>query len=875
MKRKTLLTLSSIMLFLLICSSTRAAITDNNRLWYSMDNANTNTSFIYDISGNNYNATNHNLTLGQAGVLNNAIYTTGTASYANITGYNPFSGVNDFSFSIWVKPTQLTQQNILYDTTGAGYITYELQQDSASQKIQFCLWKEGGTVVCMNNPTIPTLNQWYHIVITYNSTNRNITMYTNGVYTISATGSAELSTITSGTGRLGIGGSPTGTGLFTGYLDEFAFFNRTINNIEILTLYNSGLGYDPYINVTPNYYINTATCYQEQANESTPCGGLNTGHYNPNQSLIEVGSAGNYFYMNYSKPSGAFSGFNLWQIKYGRLSTTNITIPSNCSTTSTVQLRVFSHLGQDYQASDPECEDNIGMWNVIGAVDNHTGDIAGGASGVSPNLAYDGDYLTNVSVGSEGIYSGIYWSSQKANAGALYEEGVYWGLSDQMNLSLRDIYGVYINNFNVSIALTNGTTINLFTTTGKISVYATTGTIINITFSQPTYGTVTYANKVFGTDYQINAKYNAFNISILDENNQSLINWTTVNVTILGNSYTATNSTTNGYALFSNMPYGEYKVTINAFNYSQKIYFITASEGTKVDYTARLSLASISDVYNFYIKNVNKNNIQGAILTLDRFYDTSYQTVAQCQSNLIGLCQLTAINGQDYLITVSADGFTSVSSAYTMTPDINNSIIYLSPTGGNPYSFNYNGVNYFVTPSENLIMLNGTYLYNFSITTNPANGYALDYTFVQYGGTITNNTACSNGCTATQQLDLSAVSTSAYFDVSYGWKITGGLYTNLTYHYYAYNGSFYPSTLYGAIHGLGDDFNPIWKAIVATFIIIIMAVLGMSLTGVPIVGIMSAMATLWIFAGFGWIPAVWAGLVSVIAIGTFLFTSRG
>ena len=93
----------------------------------------------------------------------------------------------------------------------------------------------------------------------------------------------------------------------------------------------------------------TIYCYQEFANVSTSCGGLNTGKYscegdwlggNPCENIfdgdfITFGSSPTldtgYFYVNYTKPVGAISS-SLWRIKEGGTldSTVDLPISSNC-----------------------------------------------------------------------------------------------------------------------------------------------------------------------------------------------------------------------------------------------------------------------------------------------------------------------------------------------------------------------------------------------------------------------------------------------------------------------------------------------------------------------------------------------------------------
>ncbi len=101
-------------------------------------------------------------------------------------------------------------------------------------------------------------------------------------------------------------------------------------------------------------------CYQETANVSTACGGLDTGNYscqgtwdaiqicenafNENYNDYAEGDANDaILYINYTKPSNALSS-SLWKVKDDS-ALVNISINSVCWEQSPLQLRVNSHLG--------------------------------------------------------------------------------------------------------------------------------------------------------------------------------------------------------------------------------------------------------------------------------------------------------------------------------------------------------------------------------------------------------------------------------------------------------------------------------------------------------------------------------------------------
>ena len=96
---------------------------------------------------------------------------------------------------------------------------------------------------------------------------------------------------------------------------------------------------------------NASICYQESANVSTACGGLNTGIYGSSGTWTNLSktydgdwdtygkttSADVFVYANYSKPTNSLNS-SLWQVK-DQDAIINLTIPNNCWSQSYLQFR--------------------------------------------------------------------------------------------------------------------------------------------------------------------------------------------------------------------------------------------------------------------------------------------------------------------------------------------------------------------------------------------------------------------------------------------------------------------------------------------------------------------------------------------------------
>jgi len=138
-----------------------------------------------------------------------------------------------------------------------------------------------------------------------------------------------------------------------------AYYNTT----QLIGSYNFSGGTDNstykwFRNDTLNTSGNGSACYQEYANRSINCGGLNTGAYlatgtwtasgnnsDGNWNTYGSGSGGStYYYVNYTIPTGAKSA--KWQKKTGTTpSTENKTILTTCMTTTKLQIRWQSNSG--------------------------------------------------------------------------------------------------------------------------------------------------------------------------------------------------------------------------------------------------------------------------------------------------------------------------------------------------------------------------------------------------------------------------------------------------------------------------------------------------------------------------------------------------
>jgi len=192
-------------------------------------------------------------------------------------------------------------------------------------------------------------------------------------------------------GNLAVGESKTfttaqiSTPQFESYTQPILFWStaRGMSGYDNSLIKQAGSG-KVSLTISPSGPI--VNCYQESANVSTACGGLNTGYY----SLSPY-----YFYSTYAKPVGATKD-SLWQVKFSNRAEENITVLDSCWSynPSTVQFRFFSK-GADSIGNPSvygQCYD--GGWKTITVVQTFPGGTRNSPGPGGNKFLYDGDWNT-------------------------------------------------------------------------------------------------------------------------------------------------------------------------------------------------------------------------------------------------------------------------------------------------------------------------------------------------------------------------------------------------------------------------------------------------------------------------------------------------
>ena len=163
----------------------------------------------------------------------------------------------------------------------------------------------------------------------------------------------------------------------------------------------------------------TIFCYQETANESTVCGGLDTGSYDFMESYGDDGG----LWINYTKPTNALYG-SKWLVKHGTLSPYNIVIPNQCweAYPNNIILKIISTgTGVLPTYTQPQCYNGT-SWIDIGETEYNP---SGGYFTLgNTNKLIDGDWNTRLAR----WVVGEWYSNSMAPEAYIYEEAMNWAI---------------------------------------------------------------------------------------------------------------------------------------------------------------------------------------------------------------------------------------------------------------------------------------------------------------------------------------------------------------------------------------------------------------------------------------------------------------
>lgn len=330
------------------------------------------------------------------------------ADYIFLGNPSSLSLGGNFTISAWINAGSETDyQTIVSKGTASATRNYWFALYSNGYlAIAFPNATTGGTCNLQDNTNLRNAG-WQYVVGGFNGTHCYV--YLNGIF--QASDPAGNPTITNHNATIGWQALSQARE-FNGSIDEVMIFNTSLTSAQILAIYNNqsarflATGTQDIINQSYMGIFNY--CYQEYANQTTDCGGLNTGSY---------WTENYYFNINYSKPSGFTSAD--WKVKFGDISTYNVTIPSDCFALNPLQLRFYSYeIVFTSGTSYGQCKNATNWKNITQISSGDSGDFAVGGL----NYPYDGNWDTAGAYADE-----IGWNDATGNTwSGIWEEGIYW-----------------------------------------------------------------------------------------------------------------------------------------------------------------------------------------------------------------------------------------------------------------------------------------------------------------------------------------------------------------------------------------------------------------------------------------------------------------
>ena len=309
--------MKKIFTFILLCLSlltlSYAGLTDQNRLYYTLD------SVLTESVGTGYTFTNGNSTVTNS--TNCGFNTCYAFNGVNqrLTQANELPNLNTtgFSMSFWLYERRHLSEDIFFTTYDYGTVNFIELRMRNGVPYSSIVTSGGGYSVELTGTNLSKTKYFY----TTTWKNNNLSLYINGVYKKSVATTGTISSANFGNGYT-LGGR---TGFyFAGNIDEFSYWSRGLSASEVTTLYNSGTyrqyPYSPLIinsitsqkgTLINNSYYNTTTLnFNVTTNQKTYKKYFL--RYFSNNTLISSGLLS----PNGSREYSSFKNLTLWQNKF-------------------------------------------------------------------------------------------------------------------------------------------------------------------------------------------------------------------------------------------------------------------------------------------------------------------------------------------------------------------------------------------------------------------------------------------------------------------------------------------------------------------------------------------------------------------------------
>jgi hypothetical protein len=634
-------------LFLTLLSVNTFASLNDSQFYYSNDNDKISGTTLID-SASNFNGTLvGSITTGVTGKINEAVQTGSSGGYID-TNYN--SVLTDYAVDFWIKcdVSDISAGDVVYAVRKNANDRLYLEFDS-SGRIRINDKRSGITAISSYTSSICDNTLKY---ITVNSEkNGDSKIYINTVEAVSvSTPNTNLDMaydLFIGASNFENGGASSQSNII---IDEFAFYNRTLNSSEISQRYNSGNGFNPFtpggsiVTNISNYYDTTNISIQVNASESTSLNYSLNGATN-----VSLGTTEQF---NFSIIGVEGQNNISFYFDDGNLTETFIvdTINPVINISNNLEFNSYSVDNEDvFNYSD----DNLGSCNVEYLGTNYT---------CLENITYSFNGNQTVKLYVEDL------------AGNQISENITVFINPYQYFRFYDtIRAKYVENVTFGNYTTNNSYISI--PTYDLGLGEHTLLFDSVGFERKNF-TIEFVN-----NSQINTTLNVspamLNINFFDESTRNSLS--NVDVEIRNstkiNTYSGVNSLTL-YSENSSNVLGELEITVSKENYSARTYSINLDPFSVVNLDVYLLESNSGNFIDFYIYDSTSQVEENALISIYQTINGSDRVIEQVLTDAGGYggVFIDTTKKNQYFI-VSKDGF--VQQQYEIRPTTTEYKVYL------------------------------------------------------------------------------------------------------------------------------------------------------------------------------------------------------
>ncbi len=423
-------------------------------------------------------------------------------------------------------------------------------------------------------------------------------------------------------------------------------------------------------------------CYQESANVSTSCGGLDNGSYyltpggfwTNGENVIDgdfntYGIAGvlGYALINYTRPNSALNE-SIWTFRVDD-TYINVTINETCWKYDNDKL-LLAVVSQGSTATRFRCY-------------NESGDT------------YNDNNFTTLYT-----YSG--------GTGNVYEEAMWW-MYYPSNLTIRTNNEITYQNLSVFSGTVTDIDLNISSFQRFINSNCdeSHGNYCNITinFTSATTGILEYSN--IEVTYVI-----PLNITFKDEKSDAIIEGESLSIYLETTGFSQLYTSTNPFKVNLSIA-GTYDLKASSTNYPSREYVIDVLEARN-DLVLYLINSTDSVEKTFSIFSETLNPLENVFVVFTRLIGGTWTTIAEEYSDYAGQVKLNLDENYEYTINFSKTGYET--QIITLEPTDDDYVITMISTVGIYNVSVYEGITYKFEPSNTV--LNNNTKYNFTFTLN-------------------------------------------------------------------------------------------------------------------------------------------------------------